>query len=68
MVRKEDRPALKRIISTIFNVEAEFKPELTAILEDKSLSPVDRADKYIDTIIDHLDFCPVEEDDIGDKK
>lgn len=68
MVREEDRLALKRIISTIFTVENDHKAELAAVLNDESLSPEEKANKYIDVIIDYIEYYPEGDDDTEERE
>lgn len=58
MVRDEDRPALRRIINAIFDIEHRHHEQLRAIAYDESVSKADRAEKYVDFIIDHLEYVP----------
>jgi len=56
MVREEDRPALRRIINAVFSIEAKHHEQLRAIANDESISKSERADKYIDFIIDRMEY------------
>lgn len=58
MVREEDRPALRRIINAVFAIEADNQEELRAIANDESITKQERAERYVDCIIDHLEYMP----------
>lgn len=58
MVRDEDRPALRRIINAVFAIEDKHKEELRAIIDHDGLTNAEKAERYVDCIIDHLEYIP----------
>lgn len=55
MIREQDRPALRRLISSVFVIEDEHNDELTAIANGEGTKQ-ERAERYLDFIIDKMDF------------
>lgn len=60
MIREEDREVMRRVVRSIIAIENTHFDELRTILVNKSLSIEERADRYVDKILDHLEY--VEED------
>jgi len=56
--REQDRAALKRIIASVFIIEADHRDELAAILHDDSLQMEQKSEKYLEFIVEHLEFVP----------
>lgn len=55
MIREQDRPALRRLISSVFATENEYNEELTAIANGEGTEQ-ERAERYLDFIIDKMEF------------
>lgn len=58
MIREQDREPLRRIIRSVFITESDHHDELQAIVNDATLTAEQKAEKYIDTIINHLEYVP----------